>query len=105
MICIDKKLINEELMDSRISRLRLTFTYKKLSKKYLDWLFRHYYVREIVENFYDSEPDFDEEEFNIIWIIHHVKNYHVLQSGTLQVISMRLRNKNRISNIIKNSYY
>lgn len=64
MICIDKKLINEELMDSR-SVLGLTFTYKKLSKKYLDWLFRHYYVREIVENFYDSEPDFDEEEFNM----------------------------------------
>lgn len=64
MIYIDKKLINEELMDSR-SVLGLTFTYKKLSKKYLDWLFRHYYVREIVENFYDSEPDFDEEEFNM----------------------------------------
>ena len=64
MICIDKKLINEELMDSR-SVLGLTFTYKKPSKKYLDWLFRHYYVREIVENFYDSEPDFDEEEFNM----------------------------------------
>lgn len=64
MVCIDKKLINEELMDSR-SVLGLTFTYKKLSKKYLDWLFRHYYVREIVENFYDSEPDFDEEEFNM----------------------------------------
>lgn len=51
-------------MDSR-SVLGLTFTYKKLSKKYLNWLFRHYYVREIVENFYDSEPDFDEEEFNM----------------------------------------
>lgn len=64
MICIDKNLINEELMDSK-SVLGLTFTYKKLSKKYLDWLFRHYYLREIVENFYDSEPDFDEEEFNM----------------------------------------
>lgn len=82
MICIDKKLINEELMDSR-SVLGLTFTYKKLSKKYLDWLFRHYYVREIVENFYDSEQILTKKNLTCIWIIHHVKNYHVLQSGTL----------------------
>lgn len=64
MIYVDKQLIDKELKYKK-SVLGLTFIYKKLSKKYLDWLFRHYYVREIIENFYDSEPDFDEEEFNM----------------------------------------
>lgn len=64
MICVDKELIRKELEDEK-SVLGHEFKYKKLSKRYLDWLFRHYYVREICENFYDSEPEFDEEEFNM----------------------------------------
>lgn len=43
----------------------LTFRRLKPSNRFIDWLFRHYYVHEHTEHFYDSEPDFDDEEFNM----------------------------------------
>ncbi len=64
MIYVDKKLIEKELEDEK-SVLGHEFQYKKLSNRYLDWLFRHYYIQELCENFYDSEPEFDKEEFNM----------------------------------------
>lgn len=43
----------------------LTFRRLKPSNRFIDWLFRHYFVREFTEHFYDSEPDYDDEEFNM----------------------------------------
>lgn len=43
----------------------LIFRRLKPSNRFIDWLFRHYYVHEHTEHFYDSEPDFDDEEFNM----------------------------------------
>lgn len=63
MIKVDKGLINEEL--KRDSENGFEFHYKKLSNRFIDWLFRHYYLHEMCENFYDNEPDFDNEEFNM----------------------------------------
>lgn len=37
----------------------------KLSKRFLEKLFRHYVCASAVEKFYDSEPDFDDEEYNM----------------------------------------
>lgn len=63
MIKVDKGLINEELKRDRKNGFE--FHYRKLSNRFIDWLFRHYYLHEMCENFYDSEPDFDDEEFNM----------------------------------------
>ena len=53
LINLRKDLINEELKYD-IKR-GYNFHYKKLSNKFLDWLFRHYYIQEFCENYYDSE--------------------------------------------------
>lgn len=54
MIYISKELIEDEL--KRDKEEGFIFTYKKLSNKFLDWLFRHYYCVERCVNSYDSEP-------------------------------------------------
>lgn len=45
------------------------FHYHKLSNKFLDWLFRHYYIFEMCENFYDMEDckTDDERMKRITW--------------------------------------
>lgn len=63
MFYVSKKLIDEELKKDR--DVGLHFSYQKLSNKFIDRLFNHYYLEELCENFYDSEPDFDDEEFNM----------------------------------------
>lgn len=63
MFCVDKKLIEEEL--NRTEDNGFKFHYHKLSNRFIDWIFRHYYIHEMCENFYDDEPDFDDEEFNM----------------------------------------
>lgn len=63
MFCVDKKLIEEEL--NRTEDNGFKFHYRKLSNRFIDWIFRHYYIHEMCENFYDDEPDFDDEEFNM----------------------------------------
>ena len=63
MFCVDKKLIEEEL--NRTEDNCFKFHYRKLSNRFIDWIFRHYYIHEMCENFYDDEPDFDDEEFNM----------------------------------------
>jgi hypothetical protein len=51
---IDKELIRLEL--KRDIENGFVFTYKKLSNRFLDWLFHCYYCIEQCDNFYDSEP-------------------------------------------------
>lgn len=63
MINIRQDLIHKEL--SGVCMGGLHFQKLKPSNRFVDWLFRHYYVQEHTEHFYDSEPDFDEEEFNM----------------------------------------
>lgn len=61
MINIRKDLIEKELEYNK------DFTYKpvKLTNRFVDKLFRHYYVHECCENLYDSEPDIEDETFNM----------------------------------------
>lgn len=59
----NKALIKKELQKDENNGF--DFHYQKLSNKFIDWIFRHYYIHEMCENFYDSEPIFDEEEFNM----------------------------------------
>jgi hypothetical protein len=54
MKLIDKELIQDELQ--RDIDNGFVFNYKKLSNRFLDWLFRHYYCVEQCDNFYDTEP-------------------------------------------------
>jgi hypothetical protein len=63
MICIDKELIEKELRTDIENGY--SFMHKALSNKLLDNLFNKYYVVEACENFYDSEPNFDEELFSM----------------------------------------
>lgn len=60
--------IRTDLIDKDLSRDRergYEYHYKKLSNRYLDWLFRHYYIFEMTEWFYDSEPDIEDELLNM----------------------------------------
>jgi len=75
--------IRKDLIDKELKRGNKSsqFHYQKLSNKFLDWLFRHYYILELTEHFYDSEPDipvewqernetgyiWDDKEFRKLW--------------------------------------
>ena len=63
MIKVEKELIKKEL--ERDMENGFIFRYKTLSNKFLDKLYNQYYVVEACENFYDSEPDFEDELFNM----------------------------------------
>lgn len=63
MIKLDKILIDKELKSDR--EAGFVFSYQKLSNRFINRLFNHYYIVELCENFYDSEPDFDDEEFKM----------------------------------------
>lgn len=72
MINIRQDLIQKEL--ERGCTNRLTFRKLKPSNRFIDKLFNHYYVVEHTEHFYDSEPEYDDEEFNMYMdydYIHH----------------------------------
>ena len=60
MINIRQDLIQKEL--ERGCTNRLTFRKLKPSNRFIDKLFNHYYVVEHTEHFYDSEPEYDDEE-------------------------------------------
>lgn len=63
MINIRQDLIQKEL--ERGCTNRLTFRKLKPSNRFIDKLFNHYYVVEHTEHFYDSKPEYDDEEFNM----------------------------------------
>ena len=63
MINIREDLIKKELEDTR--NQGITFRRLKPSNRFIDWLFNHYYVDEHTEHFYDSEPNYDDEEFKM----------------------------------------
>lgn len=72
MINIRQDLIQKEL--ERGCTNSLTFRKLKPSNRFIDKLFNHYYVVEHTEHFYDSEPEYDDEEFNMYMdydYIHH----------------------------------
>lgn len=58
MINIRKDLIEKELENE----FCLIYKPLKLSNKFIDRLFNHYYCHEMCENWYDSEPNYNEEE-------------------------------------------
>lgn len=55
-------LIQEELYEHH---KELTFKKLKPSNRFIDWIFRHYYVVEHLECFYDSEPNYEDEEYSM----------------------------------------
>lgn len=59
---IRKDLIQKELENDVNDGL----VYKplKLTNKFIDILFNHYYCHEMTEHFYDREPDYDDAEFD-----------------------------------------
>lgn len=61
MVNIRKDLIRKELGRHKNIKYKPT----KLTNRFIDSLFCHYYVHECCENFYDSEPTFDDEEYNM----------------------------------------
>lgn len=72
MINIRQDLIQKELEKGCTNGL--TFRKLKPSNRFIDKLFNHYYVVEHTEYFYDSEPEYDDEEFNMYMdydYIHH----------------------------------
>lgn len=72
MINIRQDLIQKELYWTY--RDELTYRKLKPSNRFINKLFNHYYVAEHTEHFYDSEPEYDDEEFNMYMdydYIHH----------------------------------
>lgn len=61
---IRKDLIEKELNYCYNTYHVKNFKYRKLSNKFIDWLFNKYYCHEMCENFYDSEPEYDDDEFD-----------------------------------------
>lgn len=60
MFFVSNELINNELNDDM--RIGFDFKHKKLTSKFINWIFNHYYIEELCENFYDSCPVFEDEE-------------------------------------------
>lgn len=72
MINIRQDLIQKEFEKGCTNGL--TFRKLKPSNRFIDKLFNHYYVVEHTEHFYDSEPRYNSEEFNMYMdydYIHH----------------------------------
>ena len=72
MINIRQDLIQKELEKGCTNGL--TFRKLKPSNRFIDKLFNNYYVTEHTEHFYDSEPKYNDEEFNMYMdydYIHH----------------------------------
>ena len=82
----------------------LTFRRLKPSNKFIDWLFRHYFVREFTEHFYDSEPDYDEEEFNMymdyLYIHEQIEPFGTSFFNTILNLK-KSRKRKRILGILK----
>lgn len=63
MVDIRNDLIQKELEEGSAAGLK--FQKLKLSNRFIYWLFNNYYVLEYTEHYYDSEPHFEGEEFNM----------------------------------------
>lgn len=63
MICVNQKYIQDEL--SRDVQNGWVYRHLKLSNRLIERLLRQYFVVGLVENFYDSEPEFDEELYGM----------------------------------------
>ena len=59
----DLREINEELKNDR-EMFGWNYKYEKPSNRFLDRLFNHWYLHEMVESFYDSEPEYDKDTYN-----------------------------------------
>lgn len=56
-------LIQDELYGKHSDDLQ--YHKLKLSKRFIEKIFRHYYIHEFCENFYDSEYDYDDETYDM----------------------------------------
>lgn len=54
----DRELIRKELDNDFFSQYK--YEYIKPSNRWIDWLFNHYYLHEMCENFYDRELSWEE---------------------------------------------
>lgn len=61
MVNINKDLIKKELRKSK--KIGYRFHYQNLTDSFIHWLFKNYYIDELNEMWYNSEPEFDEEEY------------------------------------------
>jgi len=65
-INVDMELIISELHRIYFDRLGTTkWTKFKPTTKNIDWLFKNYKVVSFIESYYDSDPDFDDEEHSM----------------------------------------
>lgn len=63
MICVRQDLIDKELNQDP----NRTYKKLKLSNRFIDWLFRHYYTGELTEHYYDSDIVKDRLTY-LVWI-------------------------------------
>lgn len=99
MINIRKDLIEKELNYCYNTYHVKNFKYRKLSNKFIDWLFNHYYCHEMCENFYDSEPKYNDDEFDRYMTYNSLleNNYYKYHKGDYTIEEL----KQSYNNIIK----
>lgn len=76
----NKKLFNDRLNDFNNS-FNLKFIITNIDNSYINSLFDNYLIKEWVEYFYDSEPDYDDEEFKM-HMDYLYQNKQIETSGT-----------------------
>lgn len=76
MISVRKDLIQKELEKDIVQGF--IFKPLKLSNKFIDRLFNHYYCHEMCEFWYDTEPEYDDLEFDKYMTYRSIieGNYH-----------------------------
>ena len=88
-INLDMELLFKELTFCNFSNNRtLSWKRYKPNTKTIDKLFKEYKCNEFIENFYDSEPDYDDEEFKMYmdYIAKHKTNDAVTGVGIFEAL-------------------
>ena len=67
---IDIELIKEELSHDK-KDFGWEYHYEKPSNRFIDKLLNHYYLHEMCENFYDTEPDYDDDLYEKYYQYEH----------------------------------
>ncbi len=73
-------MVRKDLIKRELEELETQYGTKleklKLSAKFMYWVLNHYRVEEFRDMFYDSEPDFDDEEYSMYL------DYELIRGGT-----------------------
>ena len=88
-INLDMELLFQQLTFCNFSNNRaLSWKRYQPTRRIIDKLFQDYFCVEFMENFYDSEPDYDDEEFKMYmdYVVKHKTDDEVTGTGFYEAI-------------------